>query len=353
MKNKKAPIKIKDIAQMAKVSAGTVDRVLHNRSDVSQKTRKKVLKIIDDLGYKTNIIAKTLASKNKIVFSVLIPKYDKYSNYWKKPLIGILKAEEELSTYGIKINKHFFDLADTNSFDTESVILLKENPNAVVLAPIFKKEALKFADSLNYKNIPFILLDSNLDKKNDSIGYIGHDSYQSGIVAAKLIHTRIEGSSNILLVNLMSNPKNMNHLSLRSDGFRTFFAKKNKMGSIVELNVHKLDEKYIEEKISHVFNDVSRIKAIFVTNSKVHLIAKFLIDKQLDQEVILLGYDLIDKNIEYLKNNTIDYLLSQNPIEQGYNSIMKLFQSTVLKEKTEKIIYLPIDIIIKENLMYS
>jgi LacI family transcriptional regulator len=114
-----------------------------------------------------------------------------------------------------------------------------------------------------------------------------------------------------------------------------------------------LDEKYIEEKISHVFNDVSRIKAIFVTNSKVHLIAKFLIDKQLDQEVILLGYDLIDKNIEYLKNNTIDYLLSQNPIEQGYNSIMKLFQSTVLKEKTEKIIYLPIDIIIKENLMYS
>ena len=33
---------IKDIAQMAGVSAGTVDRVLHNRGDVSQKSKEKV-----------------------------------------------------------------------------------------------------------------------------------------------------------------------------------------------------------------------------------------------------------------------------------------------------------------------
>ena len=139
------PIKIKDIAQTANVSTGTVDRVLHNRSDVSKKTRKKVLKIIDELGYKTNIIAKTLASKNQIVFSILIPEPEKYSSYWQKPLIGIQKAEEELAAYGIKIKKYFFNLSDSNSFENKSTILLKENPNAVVLAPIFKNEALKLA----------------------------------------------------------------------------------------------------------------------------------------------------------------------------------------------------------------
>ena len=36
---------IKDIAQMAGVSAGTVDRVLHNRGDVSQKSKEKVQKV--------------------------------------------------------------------------------------------------------------------------------------------------------------------------------------------------------------------------------------------------------------------------------------------------------------------
>ena len=38
---------IKDIARMSGVSAGTVDRVLHNRGDVSVSSREKVAKLLD------------------------------------------------------------------------------------------------------------------------------------------------------------------------------------------------------------------------------------------------------------------------------------------------------------------
>ena len=72
--------------------------------------------------------------------------------------------------------------------------MLKENPNAVVFAPIFKEEALAFSKELDLRNIPFILFDSNLEEENNSIAYIGHDSFQSGVVAAKLIHKRIKSS---------------------------------------------------------------------------------------------------------------------------------------------------------------
>ena len=41
---------IKDIARMAGVSAGTVDRVLHNRGDVSSKSKAKVQKVLADAG---------------------------------------------------------------------------------------------------------------------------------------------------------------------------------------------------------------------------------------------------------------------------------------------------------------
>ena len=47
----------------------------------------------------------------------------------------------------------------------------------------------------------------------------------------------------------------------------------------------------------------------------------------------MVGYDLIDKNIAYLEKDTIDYLISQNSVEQGYRSLMRLFQSVVMKEK--------------------
>ncbi len=353
MKNKNSPIKIKDIAKVANVSAGTVDRVLHNRSDVSEKTRQKVLKIIEELGYKTNIIAKTLASKNQFILSVIIPEDDQYSNYWKKPLVGILKAEEELETFGVKINKYFFNISNISSFETESKLLIQENPNAVILAPIFKDQALRFADKLVDKNIPFILLDSNLEKKNKSIGFVGHDSVQSGMVAAKLIFDRTKNKDNILIINLLANHNNINHLSIRSEGFRSFFAKKDKMGSLIEMNIHDLNAIDINKKLQHVFNDLSQIKGIFVTGSRVHIIAKFLKDQAIDQDIVLVGYDLLAKNIDFLKNDTIDYLISQNPIEQGYQSVMKIFQSAILQEKPDKINYLPIDIIIKENLKYS
>ena len=43
--------KIKDIAAMAGVSVGTVDRVLHNRGDVSEKSRKKVEQVLEKILY--------------------------------------------------------------------------------------------------------------------------------------------------------------------------------------------------------------------------------------------------------------------------------------------------------------
>jgi hypothetical protein len=51
MPAKNTPARIKDIALKAGVSAGTIDRVLHNRGRVSEKVQKKVLKIIDEMNY--------------------------------------------------------------------------------------------------------------------------------------------------------------------------------------------------------------------------------------------------------------------------------------------------------------
>ncbi len=353
MEKKKPPVKIIDIARLANVSAGTVDRVLHNRSDVSDKTREKVLRIIDEHGYKTNIIAKTLASKNQIVFSILIPEEDKYSSYWQKPLFGIEKAEEELATFGVKINKYFFSFSDIDSFKEKSILLLNENPNAVVFAPVFKEESLVFAKSLDLQEIPYVLVDSNLEEENNSIAFIGHDSFQSGIVAAKLIHNRIDTFDNVLLVNLALNLKDLNHLSERAKGFRSYHTKQNKTGALIELNIYDLDEDIIDKRLIQTFKGVSKIKAIFVTNSRVHLVARYLEKYHLDQEIVLVGYDLIERNKAYLNRDIMDYLITQNPVEQGYRSVMHLFQSTILKEKKKKINYLPINIIIKENLMYS
>ncbi len=66
-------IRIKDVAERAGVSVGTVDRVLHQRGEVSPETREIVLKIIDELEYSPNLLASTLASSRTHNIAVLIP----------------------------------------------------------------------------------------------------------------------------------------------------------------------------------------------------------------------------------------------------------------------------------------
>ena len=108
-------IRIKDIASQANVSIGTVDRVLHNRGEVSEKTRKKVLGIIKELNYHPNILASTLASKKSVLFVTLFPQPPSPEGYWSKPLIGVKKRISELQQYGV-ITQNFtfsqFDAAD-------------------------------------------------------------------------------------------------------------------------------------------------------------------------------------------------------------------------------------------------
>ena len=55
MKSLPDKIRIKDIARLANVSTGTVDRVLHNRGEVSAKSREKVEKVLKEINYQPNI----------------------------------------------------------------------------------------------------------------------------------------------------------------------------------------------------------------------------------------------------------------------------------------------------------
>ena len=56
---------IKDIAQRAGVSRGTVDRVLHNRGHVDQRVAEKIHQIAKELSYRPNRAGQALASKGR------------------------------------------------------------------------------------------------------------------------------------------------------------------------------------------------------------------------------------------------------------------------------------------------
>lgn len=62
MRKNKQSVKIQDVAKTAGVSVSTVSRVLNGKVDVSSETQKRVRSVIDELGYTTNLAARSMRS---------------------------------------------------------------------------------------------------------------------------------------------------------------------------------------------------------------------------------------------------------------------------------------------------
>jgi len=246
----------------------------------------------------------------------------------------------------VQIKSYTFNQSDSKSFIYEASQILELKPDGVVLAPFFKKEALAFISELKKLDIPFVFIDSEINSAGQ-LGYIGQDSYQSGLVSGKLLDL-ILPEGNILIIHFAKEMDNQNHLVQREKGFYDWYKKKPD-------NIHQLFTKEVPDtesdewmdKISKTISE-KNIKGIFVTNSRVFYVGR-LINKLGIKNMKVIGHDLVKENVEYLKKDIVQFLICQRPEEQGYNSINKLFRSVVQKREIKKRNYTSIDIVTKEN----
>jgi LacI family transcriptional regulator len=302
--------------------------------------------------YQPNLLASTLASKKTFSFALLIPEPISQESYWNKPLIGVRKAFQEINQYGVNISTHLFKQSDPETFNNEARIVLESNPEGVVLAPFFFRESKEFITELLKRNIPYVFIDSNI-KECDKLSYIGQDSFQSGMLAAKLLDYSVPADASILILHFAKQLDNMNHLVQREKGFYEYFDK-NKPGSGKKLITQEIaDPTSVESQnvIKTLLQTNPEIKGIFVTNSQVYYLASIL-EKQNLTGIRVIGHDLIYENISFLKKGFVDFLICQRPEEQGYNAIRTLFDHLVLKKEVKNENYTSIDIITKENLDY-
>ncbi|MFD2599437.1 substrate-binding domain-containing protein [Sphingobacterium corticis] len=342
-------IGIKEIAIKANVSIGTVDRVLNNRVGVSQKTKDKVLAIVKEFDYKPNIMARRLASKKIVKLAVLIPAVSTETGYWNAPLNGINQAAEELSNFGVRIDKYFFDQNDRQTFDQQMAAVFDKEYHGALLAPMFESESKRFLVKCQDKKIPTVLINSDLNT-TARISYVGPDLFQSGYVAAHLSKYLISEKQSALIVNISKEIDLHHHLLKKEEGFKAYFEKAGSDLSISKIDIRNTDYDSIKLALDKVMA-AQKIDLVFVTNSRVASVAKYFADRKI-KNVKLIGYDFLEENVNYMKENVIDFLICQKPQEQGYRGIMTLYQHLNGNAENPETQYMPIDILTKENYQY-
>lgn len=348
---KNSVVRIKDIAIKANVSTGTVDRVLHNRGRVSEDVKERILKIIKEMNYEPNLMARALGSNKVFKFAALIPD-EKYDSYWKAPRQGVIKASKELKQFGVIVNQYLFNPYDVDSFVSQANKISEEGVDGVFLSPIFYKEVLPFLQGWKEKDIPFVLFNTQL-ADHEPLSYIGQDSYQSGLLAGKLMHYGLPNPGSILIAHFDEDTSNAAHLIKKEQGFRNYFTQNNidQKYNILKIELNSSNFGDFIKTIEEVIDNTRDLEGIYVTTSKAFEIAAYLQQRHI-KNIKIVGYDLLPKNVHFLNKGIISFLINQNPKGQGFWGIHQLANHLVFKKEVPVFKYLPLDIITKENVNY-
>lgn len=341
-------IRIKDIALLAGVSIGTVDRVIHSRGEVAEKTRQKVQELLNETNYSPNVLAQVLKSKKRFHLVSLLPEPNENNSYWNKHPMGMTRAMDELNPFPVTLSQITFDILSETDFQKMTTHILNLKPDGVLLAPIFKNESIAFCQLLNVEKIPFVFIDGFIESI-DFLAYIGENIFQSGRVAGQLIDIVTPEKSDILVVTIARNIQNVHHLNTRTQGFLSYFDKSaTNKGKKINITISDPSSESVRKAINEAFMENPGIGSIFITGSRSYLIASYLKEKGL-KSINLIGYDLQDSNVNYLKSGGISFLIGQRPEEQTYKGIKKLYEFLLSNKIPDKIEYLPIDIVTSEN----
>ncbi len=342
----KKTIRIKDIAKMAEVSMGTVDRVIHNRGKVSATSMEKVLKVLEKIDYQPNLIAKTLSSAKTYKIAALLPDAS-IDPFWLLPKIGISQAEKEFNPFGIEIYAFPFNPYQSDSFLARAQEVIDFEPDGILLAPIWRQESLDFTAMCKRHQIPLVCFNTYIEALHP-LSFIGQNLHQSGRLAAELMCMG-RPAGTFLIIHIEEKTLNSVHLYEKEQGFREYMQQNGNKIEVITIELESPHHPSFEATLEDSFRQYPQISGIFVTNSKAYDVAQYL-EKTRRMQLRLIGYDLVQENLPFLQRHTIDILIHQNAEQQSFLGISYLTDHLVFKRDIPAIKHLSLGIVTSENL---
>lgn len=169
---------IKDIANLAEVSVGTVSNVINGTQNVSPAKRRLVEQAIEQLNYIPNATARTLKTKISKTIGLIVP--DISNPFYSELAKGV---EDHLSQYGYTLfvcNKYRTAAKERQYLDS----LTEKNSDGIILV----KPMLAQSELERYgQHESLILIDTNLTS-NEHFGIINVDDEESGYQMTQLIY---------------------------------------------------------------------------------------------------------------------------------------------------------------------
>ncbi len=327
-------ITIKKIAELANVSRGTVDRVLHDRPNVTPETKEKVLRIIQELEYTPNLAAKALSSNTKCITIsvVLAPDFNPFVAEIKK---GVADAYEELRHFGLTLEVEVISTLNAE----EQVKLLsrleKKGVDGIAIVPIDSELVRDCINRLIRKGIKIVTFNSDIFN-TERLCFVGQDNEKAGRVAFSLLENIVPAGSQIAVI--ISSLKLKCHQS-RLTGFMAMLGKSGACIQTVSIDENQDKDELSYDIVKSYCKLYPQLKGIYITGGGVSGLGRALSEVGKARKIKVVSHDLVDPVISLMKEGIINFSIGQNPYVQGSLPVKILFNYIFKNEKPDREIY--------------
>ncbi len=170
-------VTINDVAKAAKVSPSTVSRVVANNPRISEKTRERVIKVMEEMDYHPNIIARSLANRSTNIIGVMIPSTTEKAfkhPFFPEVLRGITSKAYE--------NKYKVLISSADSIEEEKEVIRELVNGSIVEGIILLTSRIKDPSiaELRKLDLPFVVVGRPEDAYENEINWVDNDNFNAG-----------------------------------------------------------------------------------------------------------------------------------------------------------------------------
>lgn len=313
------PVTIKDIAQAAGVSRGTVDRALNRREGINPEVAERIRKIAKEMGYIPNRAGRALASrKNPLQIGVILNSVG--NPFYADVIRGIQAAKKEFQDFSVKIHMRKLKGYDAEKQLEEIDSLLQLGVNALVLTPIDDNRIREKINQLTADKKPVVKLNSDIENTQKAV-YIGCDYRKSGATAAGLMGMFCHGKGTVAIIT--GSMKMLGHNQRVEEFIRVC---KNdfpqmKIAEVAENN----DDSDLSFAVTEKLLKGGRIDAFYFAAAGVEG-GVAAIDRYCQQNrPLVICCDATEEIRRLIQMGKIQATVCQQPFQQGYESIKTVF----------------------------
>lgn len=279
---KKNPATLSDIAKQLNISVSTVSRALHNHQAINENTKKRVIKLAEQLNYQPNMLALSLLKKKTNTIGIIVPEITSY--FFSSVINGIQDLINDTG-YRLIISQ------SEESFEKEKEILAalsRVRVDGFLISPTSETREYHHFNKLADNGTPLVIFDRDCDGLNADKVFV--DDYDGAFQAVEyLIKTGCRRIAHI------TGPANLSISTHRLNGYLDALKKYNipKEDQLI-FNVKGFTPEYGVEAAKALMKLPQLPDAIFAINDGIAIGAMYVIKEagiQIPNQISVIGFD--------------------------------------------------------------